>query len=135
MRMNATIAMMLDEEYEKTLEAVSQAQTGSEEAKWQLQKLGELHKQRMNEAKLLDDGILQDEELKLKKREALMKEEQMKESKKDRIIKIVLDGAAILVPVTVSSYWMAKGLKFEQNGTFTSRTGQWLSSHLRLFKK
>ncbi len=133
--MNATIAMMLDEEYEKTLEAVSQAQTGSEEAKWQLQKLGELHKQRMNEAKLLDDGILQDEELKLKKREALMKEEQMKESKKDRIIKIVLDGAAILVPVTVSSYWMAKGLKFEQNGTFTSRTGQWLSSHLRLFKK
>lgn len=133
--MNATIAMMLDEEYEKTLEAVSQAQTGSEEAKWQLQKLGELHKQRMNETKLLDDGILQDEELKLKKREALMKEEQMKESKKDRIIKIVLDGAAILVPVTVSSYWMAKGLKFEQNGTFTSRTGQWLSSHLRLFKK
>ena len=133
--MNATIAMMLDEEYEKTLEAVSQAQTGSEEAKWQLQKLGELHKQRMNEAKLLDDGILQDEELRLKKREASMKEEQMKEGKKDRIIKIVLDGAAILVPVTVSSYWMAKGLQFEKTGTFTSRTGQWLSSHLRLFKK
>lgn len=133
--MNATIATMLDEEYERTLEAVSQATTGSEEAKWQLQKLGELHKQRMNEAKLLDEGILQDEELRLKKRETSMKEEQMKESKKDRIIKIVLDGAAILVPVTVSSYWMAKGLTFEQKGTFTSRTGQWLSSHLRLFKK
>ena len=29
--MNATIAMMLDEEYEKTLEVVSQARTGSEE--------------------------------------------------------------------------------------------------------
>lgn len=133
--MNMTIATMLDEEYERTLEAVSQAQTGGEEAKWQLQKLGELHKQRMNEAKLLDEGILQNEELRLKKREAAMKEEQMKESKKDRVIKIVLDGAAILVPVAVSSYWMAKGLKFEQNGTFTSRTGQWLSNHLRLFKK
>lgn len=133
--MNMTIATMLDEEYERTLEAVSQAQTGGEEAKWQLQKLGELHKQRMNEAKLLDEGILQNEELRLKKRETAMKEEQMKESKKDRVIKIVLDGAAILVPVAVSSYWMAKGLKFEQNGTFTSRTGQWLSSHLRLFKK
>lgn len=133
--MNATIAMMLDEEYEKTLEAVSKATTGSEEAKWQLQKLGELHKQRMNEVKLFDDSILQDEELKLKRREASMKEEQMKESRKDRIIKIVLEGAAILVPVTVSSYWMAKGLKFEQDGTFTSRTGQWLSNHLRLFKK
>lgn len=133
--MNMTIATMLDEEYERTLEAVSQAQTGGEEAKWQLQKLGELHKQRMNEAKLFDESILQNEELRLKKREAAMKEEQMKESKKDRVIKIVLDGATILVPVAVSSYWMAKGLKFEQNGTFTSRTGQWLSNHLRLFKK
>lgn len=133
--MDSTIGFMLDEEYQRTLEAISNAKTSSEEAKWQLQKLGELHKQRMNEAKMLDDGIRQDEELRLKKREASLKEEQMKESKKDRIIKIVLDGAAILVPVTVSSYWMAKGLTFEKTGTFTSRTGQWLSNHLRLFKK
>lgn len=133
--MNAAIATMLDEEYEKTLKAVSEAEVGSEEAKWQLQKLGELHKQRMNEQKTSDEVYLQMEELSLKKAETQMKKQQMKDGKKDRIIKIVLDGAAILIPVTVSSYWMAKGLTFEQKGTFTSRTGQWLSSHLRLFKK
>ena len=133
--MNVTIVSMLDEEYERTLEAVSRAQTGDEEAKWQLQKLSELHKQRMNEQKAADDAYQQMEELSVKKAELQLKEEQAKEGKKDRIIRIVMDGAAILIPVSVSSYWMAKGLKFESTGTFTSRTGQWLSNHLRLFKK
>lgn len=129
------IATMLDREYEETLKAVSIARTGSEEAKWQLQKLNDLHKQRMNEIETIQKACRHSDDLYCKEKELQLKEAQMKDSKKDRIIKIVLDGLAILVPVTVSSYWMAKGLKFEENGTFTSRTGQWLSNHLRLFKK
>lgn len=129
------IATMLNREYEETLKAVSIATTGSEEAKWQLQKLNDLHKQRMNEMEASQKACQHSEELYYKEKELQLKEAQMKDGKKDRIIKIVLDGAAILIPVTVSSYWMAKGLKFEENGTFTSRTGQWLSNHLRLFKK
>ena len=100
------IVEMLDREYESTLQAVSQATTGSEEAKWQLQKLSELYKRT-----------------------------QVEEGKKDRIVKIVLEGIAVLIPASVSCFWMAKGLKFEETGTFTSRTGQWLGNHLRLFKK
>ena len=129
------IGTMLDREYETTLQAVSQAVTGSEEARWQLQKLTELHKQRMSVKQTEDESFMRFEELDLKKTEMRLKEEQLKESRKDRIIKIVLDGAAIVVPVTVSSFWMAKGLKFEETGMFTSRTGQWLSNHLRMFKK
>lgn len=129
------IATMLDREYEEALKAVSIATTGSEEAKWQLQKLNDLHKQRMNEMEASQKACQHSDELYYKEKELQLKEAQMKDGKKDRIIKIVLDGAAILIPVTVSSYWMAKGLKFEENGTFTSRTGQWLSNHLRLFKK
>lgn len=131
----ATINKMLDEEYERTLAEVSRAQIGSEEAKWQLQKLSELHKQRMNEQKAVFDGYCQMEEMTVKKTELRLKEEQAKDGKKDRIIKIVMDGLGILIPVGVSSYWMAKGLTFEKTGTFTSRTGQWLSNHLKLFKK
>lgn len=119
---------MLDQAYADTLQAVAEARTSSEEAKWQLQKLSELHKQRMNEKQSDDESYVRFEELRIK-------EEQQKDGKKDRIIKIVLDGAGIIVPVAVSSYWMAKGLTFEEKGTFTSRTGQWLSSHLRLFRK
>ena len=129
------IGTMLDREYEETLKAVSLATTGSDEAKWQLQKLNDLHKQRMSEMEARQKASQRDDDLYYKEKELALKEEQMKEGKKDRIVKIVLDGAAILVPVTVSSFWMAKGLKFEENGTFTSRTGQWLSNHLRLFKK
>ncbi len=129
------IKMMLDREYEETLKAVSLATTGSDEAKWQLQKLNELHKQRMSEMEVHQKAAQRNDDLYYKEKELAMKEAQMKDGKKDRIIKVVLDSAAILVPVTVSSFWMAKGLKFEENGTFTSRTGQWLSSHLRLFKK
>lgn len=126
--MNGVTTVMLNEEYERTLTEVSKATTASDEAKWQLQKLSELHKQMLAEEKAAEDFAFQDREIRLK-------ETQASEGKKDRIIKIVLEGAAILVPVTVSSYWMAKGLKFEQDGTFTSRTGQWLGNHLRLFKK
>lgn len=133
--MNATIATMLDAEYERTLKELSEVKAGSEEAKWKLQKLSELHKERMNEQKALDEAYVQVEELSIKKSEISLKERQLKDGKKDRIIKIVLDGAAILIPVTVSSYWMAKGLTFEEKGTFTSRTTQWISNHFRMFKK
>lgn len=129
------IQTKLDREYEETLKAVSLATTGSDEAKWQLQKLNELHKQRMSEMEANQKAAQRNDDLYYKGKELAMKEAQMEDGKKDRIIKIVLDSAAILIPVTVSSFWMAKGLKFEENGTFTSRTGQWLSSHLRLFKK
>lgn len=122
------IREMLDRVYMDTLLEVTEARTGSEEEKWIMQMLTELHNQRMSEKKFEDESHARYEELRIK-------EEQLKDSKKDRIIKIVLDGAGIVVPVVVSSYWMAKGLTFEEKGTFTSRTGQWLSSHLRLFKK
>lgn len=126
--LDATIRKMLDNEYTETLQAISEAQTGSDEAKWELQKLTELHKQRMNEEQTERDSYVQFEELELKKKQA-------KDGKFDRITKVVLDGAAIAVPCVVSSYWMGKGLKFEETGSFTSRVGNWVSGHLRLFKK
>ena len=126
--MESEISKMVNEEYARTLQAVSAAQTGSEEAKWQLQKLSELHRQRMSELKASEEALYQSKELSIR-------EEQTKDGKKDRIIKVALEGAAILVPVAVSSYWMAKGMKFEETGTFTSRTGRWVSEHLKLFKK
>ena len=50
--MNETMKRMLEEEYQKTLEEVSQATAGSDEAKWRLQKLTELHKQMMEEIQI-----------------------------------------------------------------------------------
>jgi hypothetical protein len=137
--LDETIRKMLDEEYTETLRAVSEAQAGDEDAKWQLQKLTELHKQRMNEEQTERENYVQFEELSMKRKqideEIELKKEQLKDGKFDRIAKIALDGAAVVVPCVVSSYWMGKGLKFEETGSFTSRVGNWVSGHLRLFKK
>ena len=122
------IVEMLDREYESTLQAVSRATTGSEEAKWQLQKLSELYKQRLGAEQAGTELNLRTQELELKRT-------QVEEGKKDRIVKIVLEGIAVLIPASVSCFWMAKGLKFEETGAFTSRTCQWIGNHLRLFKK
>ena len=133
--MNLTIQRKLDEEYTKTLEEVSLARTGSEEAKWALQKLTELHKQMMEETQASDKGYIELQKLHLEERETQLKEQQAKEGRVWNIVKIVNDGVAIVLPVWASWVWMGRGLQFEKTGTFTSRTGNWLGGHLRMFKK
>lgn len=123
-----TMAAMLDEECRETLEAVSQSRIQTEEAAWQLKKLAQLNELRMNERKLEMDETYRE-------REAHMKERQIEDAKKDRIVGYILTGAGIILPLGASCYWMAKGMQFEESGSFTSRAGQWVSNHLRLFKK
>lgn len=133
--MNLTTKRMLDEAYERTLAEVSQAKTGSDEAKWALQKLAEFHKQ-MAEDRMNDNKCcVEMQKVALEEREALLKEQQAKEGKLLTVVKIVIDGMAIVLPVWASWIWMSRGLQFEKTGTFTSRTGNWMSNHLRLFKK
>lgn len=119
---------MLDRAYMDTLQAVADAKIDSEEARWQIQKLNELLNQKTTMMQCETENTRAVAELH-------MKEKQLKDDWKDRIIKSVIDGAGIILPIAVSSYWMAKGLHFEEAGTFTSRTGQWVSQHLRLFRK
>ena len=137
--LDENIRTMLDNEYKETLNAISLAQSSDDDAKWQLQKLVELHKQRMAEEQSERETYVQIKELSMKRKqneqEIELKKQQLKEGKFDRVIKVVLDGVAIVVPCAVSSYWMGKGLKFEETGSFTSRVGNWVSGHLRLFKK
>ena len=133
--LDTEIRERLDREYMDTLKAIADVQAGTEEAKWQLQKLAELHKQRMNEEQTGRENYASYEEIEVRKEEAELKREQLKDGKFDRIVKVVVDGVAIVLPCVVSSYWMGKGLKFEETGSFTSRVGNWVSGHLRLFKK
>ena len=159
--MENVIARMLEDEIQKTLKEVSEAETGSEAAKLALAKLDKLHAERINElemtlkenqrldasyAKLRDDDIRKAEleqrvkqaemDIELKQAEIEQKEEELKEAKRGRRWRTVLDLLGIGVPVAASAYWMKRGLQFEEEGkVYTSRTGQWLSNHLRLFGK
>lgn len=81
-----------------------------------------------------EEYYFKDKDLNIKESEQKLKQTQAKEGKMDRIIGYVLTGAGIIIPVIASGYWMAKGMKFEETGTYTSRTMQWISNHFRLFK-
>lgn len=98
---------MLDEEYERTLREVSLATEVNEDARWQLEKL----------VKLTDLQV---------------KKEEIESKKKDRVITLVKDGIMIVISIVQvggSFYWMAKSMKFEETGTFTSKAWRWVGDH------
>lgn len=68
-------------------------------------------------------------------RELKLKEDQLKEQKVDRIVNVATTAITVGVPITASWIWMKRGLKFEETGTFTSRTGNWITNSLKLFGK
>lgn len=67
------------------------------------------------EIKNNSDSDLKKEELDIKRRIDI-------ELRNDRIIKVLVDGVTIIVPVIFYNVWMKKGFKFEETGTYCSNT-------------
>lgn len=55
------------------------------------------------------------------------------ENDRKHIIDICLGVAGLLVPIVFNCYWLSNGFKFEETGSFSSRTFQWLINNQ--FKK
>lgn len=126
---------MLEEECKLTLEDLSAAEAGSDEAETQIRRLKDLHNLYLNQCKMENDEVRNLDELHLKAQELQIKEDETKADRKGRIVSYVLTAAGILVPVIAGGYWMAKGLEFEQTGSYTSKSLRWVQDHLRIFKK
>jgi len=77
---------------------------------------------RLEEKKLKSADAKNDSDTKLKKQELKMNFERDIELRTDRIIKVLVDGATILVPIIFYNVWMKKGFIFEETGTYTSNT-------------
>lgn len=155
------IAEMLDKEIERTIEDISKAKAGTDEAKMLLIKLDKLHGQRVKEleteiksrqltdaslAKLRENKLHEAElelkvkqvsdELELRKQELLKKDDELTEARKTRRWHTFLEFLGITAPLAVSGIWMAKSLKFEEEGKiFSSRASQWVGNFTRLFKR
>ena len=126
--MNTTIKQMLHDEYKRTLTTIAQTETDSNEAKWELQKLSELHKQ-------IAEDAMNDNKCYLETRKMALEEKRAKSEKLMNTARIAVDGSAFLLQLIAAWTWMRRGLEFEQTGTFTSRCNNWVSNHFRLFKK
>ncbi len=125
------IETMLEGAYRNALQKVSDADAETDKSDWELKKMEAFHKQWMNLRHADAESGARFDDLTIRSKELKQKEEQ---GKKDRIIKCVLDGASLLIPTVVSCFWMMEGIQFEKTGSFTKKTEQWVSSHLRLFQ-
>ena len=77
--------------------------------------------------KLMDRAIEMkklDIEEKSRKKEDQLKNTQMEEDRKDRLIRNILTGAGIVIPSVITVWGTLKSLKFEEEGTVTTIMGR-----------
>lgn len=111
------IKQKLDEEILRELENLSSMDQGTQEHTDAVDSLTKLYKMR-NE----------DDRLTIELNE---KKEDRNDKKEDRIVKIGIASAEIVLPLMFYAVWMRRGLKFEESGTFTSQTFRGLISRFK----
>lgn len=109
------IQKLLDEEIVQRLKGLNGLESGSKEIGAAIEDVEHLFKMRVEERKL-------NNELESNAREERDKLVENAARAKDRYIRLGLDVAGLILPLAFYGIWMAKGLKFEETGTFTSTT-------------
>lgn len=109
------IQNLLDEEIVRRLKGLTSMESGSKEIGVAIEDVEHLFKMRVEERKL-------NNELESNAREERDKLVENASRAKDCYIRLGLDVAGLILPLMFYGIWMAKGLKFEETGTFTSTT-------------
>lgn len=65
--------------------------------------------------------------------EQALREQQMREDRRDRIVKNILSAAGVVLPLVVTIWGTTVSLKFEETGTITTQAGR--SFVQKLFRK
>lgn len=80
----------------------------------------------------LMDRLIETEKIEIESRdrasaresEELLRKQQMKDEKRDRLVKNILTGAGIVLPLAVTIWGTKTSLKFEEEGTITTQMGR-----------
>ena len=64
-----------------------------------------------------------------------LKQKQLEEQVKERYFRVGIAAAELMVPLIFYGIWMRKGFKFEETGTYTSKTFTGLINRFRPTKK
>lgn len=121
--MNEQIRKRLDEVIESEILNLSSLETGSEEKGSAVDDLTKLYKLRIEETK--NEMEFRDKH-QARINESDMaeagREAQLAEQVKDRYFRAGIAAAEIVVPIAFYAMWMKRGFKFEETGTYTSKT-------------
>ena len=135
--MNDVIREKLEAQIVRDLEQLENSkQYGSEDRKQMVNDLDKLYRLLLDDLKvecdIADSGDRFIAEQEQREFENDYKKLQTVRDKKDRIIRYILDGAAIGVPALVSVFMILEGFKFEETGTVTSKFFQWIINRQRI---
>lgn len=111
------IKELLDGEIASAIENLTLLKPGSEEYSAAVESIAKLYKLRIDETE--------------HEHERQQKVNQLDEQVKDRYFRVGLEAAGIILPLAFYAFWMRKGFKFEETGTFTSTTFRGLFNRFR----
>lgn len=137
--METNINELLDEEIVTEIQNLSEMEDGTDEKSQAIDNLTKLHKLRIEEIKCRLDAeeknnrrIMEQEEI---NNDDKIKLEQINEQIKDRYFRLGISVGELLIPLIFYGIWMKKGFKFEETGTYTSKTFTGLINRFRPTKK
>ena len=123
-----SIKSLVDEEIRSEIEEISKIEVGSEKHKASVDALAKLLDKSI-ELERLDVEAQEKYESRIAENELKMK--QLKDEKRDRIVKNVLTGVSVVGGFGVTIWGTLKSLKFEENGVVTSIVGRGFIQKLR----
>ena len=115
------IETLLYDEIETLYEKLRELTPGSDEHKAVVDEVAKLM-DRAIEIERLDNDCTDKAEI--RKNDAAIKQQQLVEDKKDRLIKNIIGGAGVILPLLVTIWGTKVSLKFEEEGTFTTIMGR-----------
>lgn len=137
--MSEKLNELLDEEIRSELLQLADLNPGSKEKTAAVEDVTKLYRLKLEETKnemefgeKYERRRMENEQCDL---EALAREKQMKEQVKERYIRVGIAAAELVLPLVFYAAWIRMGLKFEEDGTFTSTTFKGLINRFRPTKR
>lgn len=130
---------LLNEEIAMEIQNLSEFKAGSDEKSSAIDDLTKLYKLRIEENKSewdadenYDRRVMEGE---ANTKDDELKQKQLEEQVKERYFRVGVAAAELMVPLIFYGIWMRKGFKFEETGTYTSKTFTGLINRFRPTKK
>lgn len=130
--MGEELRVLLDEEIRNEIKSLSLLKAGSEEYSTAVEGLTKLYKLKLDDDKSVMEYL---EKIGDRESDDNFKDIQIKESVKDRYVRIGIAAAELVLPLIFYGVWMKRGFRFEENGTFTSVTFRGLFNRFKPTKK
>lgn len=137
---------LLGEEIKTEIKSLSALNSGTKEKSMAIDDLAKLYRLRIeetkNEAEVAEKQARREMEKEQSasdnsshRRTAQLERDRLDEQVKERYFRVGIAAAELVIPLVFYGIWMSKGFKFEESGTYTSKTFMGLINRFRPTKK